>query len=81
MLYPSSILLALSSASVVFGYDYALKEKIYVPRGWSRVAPAPSEHKINLRIGLQQQDFAGLEQHLLQVSDRKHRRVVDHCAQ
>lgn len=66
-----SLALALASANVAFGHDYKLKERVNVPRGWSRVGPAPSEHNIELRIGLQQSDFETLEQHLLEVSDRE----------
>lgn len=44
--------------------DYGIKEKFHVPRGWSRLGPAPAEHVINLRIGLKQGQFAELEKHL-----------------
>jgi tripeptidyl-peptidase-1 len=43
---------------------YALKETHNVPRKWSRVGPAPSDHTIHLQIGLKQSQFDELERHL-----------------
>jgi tripeptidyl-peptidase-1 len=48
-----------------------LKESVHVPRGWTRRARAPAAHNIDLRIGLPQGDFAELERHLYEVSDRE----------
>jgi hypothetical protein len=44
--------------------DYALKERHHVPRSWSRVGPAPSQHKIQLHIGVKQGNFSELERNL-----------------
>ncbi|KAF4302378.1 putative tripeptidyl-peptidase 1 precursor [Botryosphaeria dothidea] len=60
--------------------DYGIKEKFHVPRGWSRLGPAPAEHVINLRIGLKQGQFAELEKHLYEVSDPSHERYGQHLS-
>jgi tripeptidyl-peptidase-1 len=65
------VALALASAPAAWGYSYKVKESIHVPRGWTRSGPAPTNHTIHLRIGLRQSNFATLEQHLLEVSDRE----------
>jgi tripeptidyl-peptidase-1 len=66
-----SLALAFASVHATLSHEYKIKERVHVPRGWSRVGPAPTEHNIKLRIGLQQNDFDTLEQHLLEVSDRE----------
>jgi tripeptidyl-peptidase I len=43
---------------------YAVKDTHYVPKKWSRVGPAPSDHVIYLQIGLKQSQFDELERHL-----------------
>jgi tripeptidyl-peptidase I len=43
---------------------YAVKETHPVPRQWSKVAPAPENHIIQLQIGLKQSQFDELERHL-----------------
>jgi tripeptidyl-peptidase I len=43
---------------------YSIKERHNVPRKWKRVADAPSNHVINLQIGLKQSRFDELEEHL-----------------
>jgi len=43
---------------------YAVKDTHHVPRKWSRVGPAPSNHVIHLQIGLKQSQFDELERHL-----------------
>lgn len=35
-----------------------------MPSKWSRVGPAPGDHRINLSIGLKQGQFNELERHL-----------------
>ncbi|KAF5363394.1 hypothetical protein D9756_000249 [Leucocoprinus leucothites] len=61
-------------------YNYRLKESITVPRGWSKVAAAPAEHVIHLRIGLPQSNFAELERHLYEISDPFHSRYGQHLS-
>jgi tripeptidyl-peptidase-1 len=43
---------------------YKVKETHYVPRKWTKLGRAPSEHTINLQIGLKQSSFDELERHL-----------------
>jgi tripeptidyl-peptidase-1 len=43
---------------------YAVKDTHNVPRKWSRIGPAPSDHVIHLQIGLKQSQFDELERHL-----------------
>jgi tripeptidyl-peptidase-1 len=57
-------------AAAARAHSYALKEEVPVPRGWTRGARAPPTHRIDLRIGLPQGDFAALENHLWEISDR-----------
>lgn len=61
--------------------NYRLKEAFHVPRSWSRVARAPSDHVINLQIGLKQGQFDELERHLYEVSDPRHERYGQHLSQ
>lgn len=60
---------------------YAVKETHFVPRGWSRVAKPSSDHLIDLQIGLKQERFHELEQHLYQVSDPSHERYGQHLSE
>lgn len=52
--------------------DYAVKERHYVPRSWTRVGPAPSQHQIQLHIGVKQGNFNELERHLYEGNVYKH---------
>ena len=47
-------------------YVYTIKDSHNVPKAWSRVGPAPSEHWISLQIGLKQSQFDELERQLYQ---------------
>jgi hypothetical protein len=61
----SVFLLGTSSSTPIRSRSpYALKESHYVPRKWARVGAAPSEHILNLRIGLKQDRFDELEKAL-----------------
>jgi len=78
-------LLALTYSLGVFAltqesYLFRLKERINVPLGWERVAPAPADHIIRLRIGLPQANFAELERHLQEISDPNHVRYGQHLS-
>ncbi|KUJ06660.1 tripeptidyl peptidase-like protein [Mollisia scopiformis] len=68
------------SASPQRRADYALKERHFVPRSWTRVGPAPSQHKIQLHIGVKQGNFNELERHLYEVSDPFHPRYGQHLS-
>ncbi|KAK8188187.1 peptidase S8/S53 domain-containing protein [Phyllosticta capitalensis] len=59
---------------------YAVKERHFVPRGWTSMGKAPSEHVIDLQIGLKQSQFDELERHLYEVSDPRHQRYGQHLS-
>lgn len=61
-------------------HDFSLKESTTDPRGWRKIASAPSEHIIELRIGLPHSNFAELERHLYEVSDPFHSRYGQHLS-
>ena len=44
------------------------------PAGWEVVGPAPSEERLTVRIGLKQDKFDDLVEHLYAVSDPSHHR-------
>ena len=46
---------------------HKVKESVPPPRGWSKTAPAPADHIIELRIALPQPKFDVLEKHLYEV--------------
>ncbi|KAJ7098751.1 subtilisin-like protein [Mycena belliarum] len=50
------------------------------PYGWTRLGRAPPERSIRLRIALFQQDFAGLEAKLYEISDPDHPRYGAHMS-
>jgi hypothetical protein len=59
----------LCAASITPSYprsDYAVKEKHHVPLGWKKVADAPKDAYIALRIALRQSAFDELEKELLE---------------
>ncbi|KAF7335256.1 Tripeptidyl-peptidase sed2 [Mycena sanguinolenta] len=59
-------------------YEHQVKEEVVPPQGWTIFGPAPSDHFINLRIGLPQSNFDLLEQHLYEISDPYHERYGAH---
>lgn len=59
---------------------YAVAEHHPVPKGWTKVGPAPKSALIKLQIGLKQGNEGVIEQHLLQVSDPKHARYGQHLS-
>lgn len=61
-------------------YAPKVKETIASPPGWIKLAPAPADHEIELRIGLPQPNFPALEQHLYEVSDPYHERYGAHLS-
>ncbi|KXN92351.1 Tripeptidyl-peptidase sed3 [Leucoagaricus sp. SymC.cos] len=83
----SSALLALVLASGAFAApnpeitrSFHVKEVSVAPRGWRKIAPAPANHIIHLRIGLPQSNFAELERHLFEISDPFHPRYGQHLS-
>ena len=44
--------------------DFVVKDYHRVPRGWTNLGPAPTDHLIRLTIGLSQSRFDELERHL-----------------
>ncbi|KAH9899475.1 tripeptidyl peptidase A [Cubamyces lactineus] len=59
---------------------HKVKESIPPPRGWTKSAPAPADHIIELRIALPQPNFSELERHLYEVSDPLHDRYGQHLS-
>ena len=57
-----------------------LKERVPVPRNWVRLAEAPADHTIALRVALPQPRFSELEAHLYEVSDPAHARYGAHLS-
>ncbi|KAF7352412.1 Tripeptidyl-peptidase sed3 [Mycena venus] len=55
-----------------------VKESVTTPHGWTRLGRASSDSKIRLRIAIFQQDFAGLEKSLYDISDPDHHRYGAH---
>lgn len=78
----STLLLALSVSAVLGGpitrSTYAVKGSHPVPRGWRALDRAPQDHKMELRIGLTQGDFKGLEKHLFEASTPTHSKYGHH---
>ncbi|KAK5095077.1 hypothetical protein LTR70_006049 [Exophiala xenobiotica] len=78
----SALLLALGATSVLGGpfirSTYAVKGSHPVPKGWRALDRAPQDHKMELRIGLTQGDFKGLEKHLFEASNPKHNKYGNH---
>lgn len=60
--------------------NYAVKGSHPVPRGWRQLNRAPSDHKMEMRIGLTQGDFTSLEKHLLEASTPGHAKFGQHLS-
>ena len=45
-----------------------------VPKGWEAIGPAPSDHRLAVRIGMKQDGIYDLIAHLYAVSDPNHHR-------
>ncbi|KAJ4479142.1 subtilisin-like protein [Lentinula aciculospora] len=56
------------------------KERVFPPRDWEIHSIAPSNHRIELKIGLPQPNFEILEKHLYEVSDPSHSRYGQHLS-
>lgn len=78
----ASLLLAipLSIAAPPNDCTYKIKQQISPPRGWVKHSTPPPDHPISLRIGLPQENFHALEQHLYEVSDPDHNRYGQHLS-
>lgn len=81
-MYVLSILaLALLSSASPLSVDFTTRHALHeVPSGWTVVARAPAEHKIDLRIGLKQGRMAELLATLGEVSDPAHARYGRHLS-
>ncbi|KAI0638560.1 tripeptidyl peptidase A [Trametes polyzona] len=80
-----SVWLSVALATVVTALPskdcaHKVKESISPPRGWTKSAPAPADHVIELRIALPQPRFSELEKHLYEVSDPFHDRYGQHLS-
>lgn len=72
--------LALGSPVTGFG-DFETKHSWNEPPpGWKIHSPAPSDHTINLRIGLKQSRIDDLISHLYEISDPSHERYGQHLS-
>ena len=67
-------------ASPVARSTYSVKGSHPVPKGWRAFDRAPADHKVELRIGLTQGDFKGLEKHLFAASNPKHSKYGKHLS-
>ncbi|KAI8982751.1 tripeptidyl peptidase A [Trametes punicea] len=76
----SFALAAVVSAVPAKDCAHKLKESIPPPRGWTKSAPAPANHVIELRIALPQPRFSELERHLYEVSDPFGERYGQHLS-
>ncbi|KAK0190627.1 tripeptidyl peptidase A [Armillaria mellea] len=59
---------------------HVVKERIVPPQEWIPDGLPPSNHIVELRIGLRQSDFDALERHLYEVSDPSHNRYGDYLS-
>ncbi|KAJ7639280.1 tripeptidyl peptidase A [Roridomyces roridus] len=79
-----SLFLSLSAAAppafAPKNHTFQVKESIPSPHGFSQLGRAPPESTIRLRIALFQQDFAGLESALYEISDPDHPRYGAHLS-
>ncbi|KAL0581860.1 hypothetical protein V5O48_000228 [Marasmius crinis-equi] len=57
-----------------------LKERIYPPRNWVQQSRPSPDTQIELRFGLVQQNFSGLERRLYEVSDPTHEKYGQHLS-
>ncbi|TFK25946.1 tripeptidyl peptidase A [Coprinopsis marcescibilis] len=76
----NSLTILLPLPAWVLASDFRVKESTEPPRGWTRLAEAPSAHTISLRIALPQADFAELERRIYQVSDPGHELYGQHLS-
>lgn len=58
--------------------NYVVKGSHPVPAGWQQQERAPADHKLELRIGLTQSDFKGLEKHLFEASNPRNSKYGQH---
>lgn len=70
-MYPQSLFCVALASVVLAGplnarKEYAVRDSHIVPPGWKRIDRVPSDHYINLHIGLRQSGFDELERTLYQ---------------
>ncbi|KAJ3274902.1 hypothetical protein HDV01_001766 [Terramyces sp. JEL0728] len=61
--------LLLTAALALPSSNFALKESHVVPVGWAEISDAPLDHKLDLQIGIKQQNIDALISTLYKVSD------------
>jgi tripeptidyl-peptidase-1 len=72
---------ALVTAAIPLSLDFTTRHVLReVPAGWTAVARAPAEHKIELRIGLKQARMTDLLSILGEVSDPANVRYGKHLS-
>ncbi|KAJ6515437.1 tripeptidyl peptidase A [Mycena sanguinolenta] len=76
----ATISFAVAAAIASQNLTLQVKESVAAPHGWTRLGRAPSDGIIRLRIALFQQDFAGLEKLLYEISDPDHPRYGAHLS-
>lgn len=75
-----AVLLAPVSAAPPKDNAPKVKESVVPPRVWALHSSPPPDHIISLRIGLPQEKFHILEEHLLEISDPDHDRYGAHLS-
>lgn len=86
MLFSSVLCLAGALSSVAalpksVRSNYAVKERHFVPRGWTNLGSASKTDTIHLAIGLKQSNEGKIEEHLLEISNPAHHRYGKHMTQ
>ncbi|KAJ7246547.1 tripeptidyl peptidase A [Mycena haematopus] len=79
-LYLSTISFAVAAAIAPRNLTLQVKESVATPHGWTRLGRAPADGSIRLRIAIFQQDFAGLEKSLYEISDPDHHQYGAHLS-
>ncbi|KDQ64445.1 hypothetical protein JAAARDRAFT_187770 [Jaapia argillacea MUCL 33604] len=67
-------------AAVPQPVSHRVKERVVAPNDWVKLGRAPSDHVLELRIGLPQPDIHLLEKALYEVSDPYHERYGSHLS-
>ncbi|KAF8214031.1 subtilisin-like protein [Mycena galopus ATCC 62051] len=76
----ATISFAVAAAIAPRNLTLQVKESVAAPHGWTRLGRAPPGSSIRLRIAIFQQDFAGLEKSLYEISDPDHGRYGAHLS-
>lgn len=84
-MYTSISLLFLHLASAIAAplaaySNYAVRDSLKVPAGWTEIGEAPKDQLVHLQIGLKPSDENTLERHLLEISDPAHPRYKQYLS-